>query len=42
MQPRGNQMLASHGLDFRSVVDRRAMLRFAGAHGLLRPITRKR
>ncbi len=44
VEPRGNQMLAmmnilaSHGLDFRSVVDRRAMLRFAGAHGLLRPI----
>ncbi len=43
----GNQMvammniLASHGLDFRSVVDRRAMLRFAGAHSLLRPVKPK-
>ncbi len=39
----GNQMLdmmnalASNGIDFKSVVDRRSMLRFSGAHGNLRP-----
>ncbi len=44
VRPDGNQMLdmmnalASNGIDFRSVVDRRSMLRFSGAHGLLRPI----
>ncbi len=38
----GNQMLdmmnalASNGVDFKSVVDRRSILRFSGAHGLLR------
>ena len=32
--------LASNGIDFKSVVDRRSMLRFSGAHGNLRP-TRK-
>ncbi len=43
VRPDGNQMLdmmnalASNGIDFRSVVDRRSMLRFSGAHGLLRP-----
>ncbi|MBL4901770.1 MAG: methyl viologen-reducing hydrogenase [Desulfocapsa sp.] len=44
----GNQMLdmmnalASNGIDFTSVVDRRSLLRFSGAHGLLRPVaTRK-
>jgi F420-non-reducing hydrogenase small subunit len=41
--PKGNQMLdmmnalASNGIDFKSVVDRRSMLRFSGAHGNLRP-----
>jgi F420-non-reducing hydrogenase small subunit len=40
----GNQMLdmmnalASNGIDVKSVVDRRSLLRFSGAHGLLRPI----
>ena len=40
----GNQMLdmmnalASNGIDFKSVIDRRSLLRFSGAHGLLRPI----
>jgi F420-non-reducing hydrogenase small subunit len=40
---KGNQMLdmmnalASNGIDFKSVVDRRSMLRFSGAHGNLRP-----
>ncbi len=44
VRPDGNQMLdmmnalASNAIDFRSVVDRRSMLRFSGAHGLLRPI----
>jgi F420-non-reducing hydrogenase small subunit len=43
----GNQMLdmmnalASNGIDFKSVVDRRSLLRFSGAHGRLRPIKRK-
>ncbi len=30
--------LASNGIDFKSVVDRRSMLRFSGAHGNLRPL----
>ncbi len=40
----GNQMidmmnaLASNGIDFNSVVDRRGLLRFSGAHGRLRPV----
>ena len=40
----GNQLLdmmnalASNGIDFKSVVDRRSLLRFSGAHGLLRPL----
>ncbi len=40
--PKGNQMLdmmnalASNGIDFKSVVDRRSLLRFSGAHGNLR------
>jgi F420-non-reducing hydrogenase small subunit len=39
----GNQMLdmmnalASNGMDWRSIVDRRSLLHFSGAHGLLRP-----
>ncbi len=39
----GNQMLdmmnamASNGINYRSVVDRRSILRFSGAHGRLRP-----
>lgn len=40
----GNQMLdmmnalASNGIDFNSVIDPRSMLRFSGAHGMLRPV----
>jgi F420-non-reducing hydrogenase small subunit len=43
----GNQLLdmmnamASNGMDYKSVVDRRSILRFSGAHGRLRP-SRKR
>jgi len=43
----GNQMLdmmnalASNGSDFKSVVDRRSLLRFSGAHGQLRPLRKK-
>jgi F420-non-reducing hydrogenase small subunit len=43
----GNQMLdmmnalASNGIDFKSVVDRRSLLRFSGAHGRLRPVKKK-
>ncbi len=39
----GNQLLdmmnafASNGIDFKTVVDRRSILRFSGAHGKLRP-----
>ena len=42
----GNQLLdmfnalASNGIDWKSVVDRKSLLRFSGAHGMLRP-TRK-
>ncbi len=47
VRPDGNQMLdmmnalASNGIDWKSVVDRRSLLRFSGAHGLLRPLGRK-
>ncbi|QQG66107.1 NADH-quinone oxidoreductase subunit B family protein [Desulfobulbus oligotrophicus] len=40
----GNQLLdmlnvlASHGVDHRSIVDRQSLLRFSGAHGLLRSV----
>jgi F420-non-reducing hydrogenase small subunit len=43
VRPRGNQLLdmmnalASNGIDFTSVVDRRSIQRFSGAHGNLRP-----
>jgi F420-non-reducing hydrogenase small subunit len=43
----GNQMLdmmnalASNGIDFKSVVDRRSILRFSGAHGALRPLKKR-
>jgi len=43
----GNQMLdmmnalASNGIDFKSVLDRRSLLRFSGAHGRLRPLKKK-
>ncbi len=44
----GNQMLdmmnalASNGVDWKSVVDRRSLLRFSGAHGLLRKLPRRK
>ncbi len=40
----GNQLLdmmnalASNGIDFRTVIDRRSLLRFSGAHRLLKPL----
>ncbi len=43
VRPKGNQLLdmmnalASNGIDFTSVVDRRSIQRFSGAHGNLRP-----
>jgi F420-non-reducing hydrogenase small subunit len=43
----GNQLLdmmnglASNGIDFKSVVDRRSILRFSGAHGRLRPVKKR-
>lgn len=43
VRPKGNQLLdmmnalASNGIDFTSVVDRRSIQRFCGAHGNLRP-----
>ena len=48
VQGQGNQMLAmmnilaSTGVDFRALVDRRGLLRFAGAHGRLQPQTEKK
>lgn len=42
VRPGGNQLLdmmnalASNGIDFKSVVDRKNLLRFSGAHGLIR------
>jgi len=42
-----NQMLdmmnamASNGINFKSVIDRRSLLRFSGAHGCLRPIKKR-
>ncbi len=43
----GNQLLdmmnalASNGIDYKSVVDRRSILRFSGAHGQLRPLKKR-
>ena len=43
----GNQLLdmmnalASNGIDFKSVIDRRSILRFSGAHGKLRPVKKR-
>ena len=43
----GNQLLdmmnalASNGIDYKSVIDRRSILRFSGAHGTLRPLRKK-
>lgn len=33
--------LASNGIDHRSLVDRKSLLRFAGAHGLLKPLRKR-
>ncbi len=47
VRPHGNQMLdminalTSNGIDWKTIVDRRSLLRFSGAHGLLRPIGHK-
>lgn len=44
----GNQLLdmlnalASNGIDHRAIVDRRSLLRFSGAHGLLKPPEKRR
>lgn len=44
VRPGGNQLLdmmnalASKGVDHRSLADRRSLLRFSGAHGLLKPL----
>lgn len=43
----GNQMLdmmnalASNSIDFRSIVDRKSILRFSGGHGRLRPLKKR-
>jgi F420-non-reducing hydrogenase small subunit len=43
----GNQLLdmmnalASNGIDYRGIVDRASLLRFSGAHGLLKPVRRR-
>ena len=48
VRPGGNQMLdmmnamASNGIDIKSVVDRRSILRFSGAHGRLRHLKKRR
>lgn len=48
VRPGGNQMLdmmnamASNGIDIKSVVDRRSILRFSGAHGRLRQLKKRR
>ena len=34
--------LASNGVDHRTIVDRKSLLRFSGAHGLLKPVARSR
>ncbi len=47
VRPGGNQLLdmmnalASNGMHHRDLVDRPSLLRFSGAHGLLKPIRRK-
>lgn len=33
--------LVSNGIDHRSIVDRKSLLRFSGAHGLLKPVRKK-
>ncbi|HHD64647.1 MAG TPA: methyl viologen-reducing hydrogenase [Desulfobulbaceae bacterium] len=48
VRKKGNQMLdmmnalASNGIDWKSVVDRRSLLRFSGAHGLLKPLSARK
>ena len=43
----GNQLLdmmnalASNGIEYRGIVDRTSLLRFSGAHGLLKPVRRR-
>nr|WP_320012137.1 methyl viologen-reducing hydrogenase [uncultured Desulfobulbus sp.] len=34
--------LASNGIDHRSMIDRKSLLRFSGAHGLLKPLRKRR
>ncbi len=47
VRPRGNQMLdmmnamASNRINYKTVADRRSMLRFSGGHGRLRPLRKK-
>ena len=47
VRPGGNPLLdmlnglASNGIDHRTIVDRRSLLRFSGAHGLLKPLGRR-
>ena len=47
VRSKGNQMLdmmnamASNGIDFKSIVDRRSLLRFSGANGRLRPLKKR-
>ena len=47
VRPEGNQLLdmmnalASNGIDYHAIVDRKSLLRFSGAHGLLKPVRKK-
>jgi len=47
VRKKGNQLLdmmnalASNGIDYKSVIDRRSLLRFSGAHGRLRPVKKR-
>lgn len=47
VRDKGNQLLdmmnafASNGIDYKTVVDRRSILRFSGAHGILRPLKKR-
>ncbi|MBM9615426.1 methyl viologen-reducing hydrogenase [Desulfobulbus rhabdoformis] len=34
--------LASNGIDHRSMIDRKSLLRFSGAHGMLKPLRKRR
>ena len=48
VRPQSNQLLdmlnalASNGVDHRTIVDRKSLLRFSGAHGLLKPAVKSR